>query len=244
MMEMKRGSASAYLARAPLASLCFVYFIIGLEAKGLLDFQGRRGVTSVARRDLCPVMFGVEMCQLQVIIAAAFADPWTRVKTMENEKGWMRLRATPLHVAVLIAFTQVESKIRLLASLSACSPLQRHVMEVVLHQQKLISCASWVPYLRFLAISYELRARPDNSSRKGNRCNERRFRQLKGPSVPVTGGSVPLTGPSVPITRGGGGGVGPFPLLASLIFDCQFRAWGLQLSGFRGVFKNIGPQLA
>ena len=34
------------------------------------------------------------------------------------------------------------------------------------------------------------------------RCNQRHFRQLKGPSVPVTGGSVPLTGPSVPLMGG------------------------------------------
>ena len=52
-MEMNEGSAASYLARA----LCIPVFLlilvgleanlVGLEAKGLLDFQGRRGITSV-----------------------------------------------------------------------------------------------------------------------------------------------------------------------------------------------------
>ena len=34
--------------------------LIGLEAKGLLEFQGRRGIISVVRWNLRPVIFGVD----------------------------------------------------------------------------------------------------------------------------------------------------------------------------------------
>ena len=54
-MEMIGGSTALY----PLASQCFC-FLIGVEAKGLLDFQGRRGITSVVRWNPRPVIFGVE----------------------------------------------------------------------------------------------------------------------------------------------------------------------------------------
>ena len=47
----------------PLRPFVFVYFNIGLEAKGLLDFEGRRGITSVVRWNLRPVIFGVEKKQ-------------------------------------------------------------------------------------------------------------------------------------------------------------------------------------
>ena len=40
----------------------------------------------------------------------------------------------------------------------------------------------------YLAISWEPRASPDNLSRKGNRCNYRHFRQLKGPRCCLGGG--------------------------------------------------------
>ena len=43
-----------------LASPFFVLFLVGLEAKGLLAFQGRRRITSVVRWNLRPVIFGVE----------------------------------------------------------------------------------------------------------------------------------------------------------------------------------------
>ena len=47
-MEMLGGSAASYLARAPCVPV-FLLIFLGLEAKGLLDFQGRRGITSVVR---------------------------------------------------------------------------------------------------------------------------------------------------------------------------------------------------
>ena len=40
-------------------SLCFLLVIIGPEAKGFLDFQGRHGVTSAVRWNLRLVIFGV-----------------------------------------------------------------------------------------------------------------------------------------------------------------------------------------
>ena len=52
--EMKGGGTTSYLARTP----CVPFFMlknIGLEAKELLDFQGRRGITSVVRWNLRPV---------------------------------------------------------------------------------------------------------------------------------------------------------------------------------------------
>ena len=36
-----------------------MHILIGLEAKGLLAFQGRRGIKSVVRGNLRPVIFGV-----------------------------------------------------------------------------------------------------------------------------------------------------------------------------------------
>ena len=47
-------------SRAPLASpsLCFV--LLGLETKGLSDFQGRLGIASVVRWNRRSVPFGVE----------------------------------------------------------------------------------------------------------------------------------------------------------------------------------------
>ena len=43
----------------PLRPCVFAY-LIGPEAKGFLDFQGRRGITSVVRWTLRPVIFGVD----------------------------------------------------------------------------------------------------------------------------------------------------------------------------------------
>ena len=45
---------------APLAYPFFMLILIGLEAKNLLTFQGRRGIASVVRWNLRPVIFGVE----------------------------------------------------------------------------------------------------------------------------------------------------------------------------------------
>ena len=59
-MEMNGGSTASYLA-STLGAPVFLLVLIGLEAKGLLDFQGRRGITSVVQCNLRPVMFGVEL---------------------------------------------------------------------------------------------------------------------------------------------------------------------------------------
>ena len=50
----------SYLARTPRVPL-FMLILIGLEVKGLLDFQGRRGITSFVRWNLRPVIFSVEI---------------------------------------------------------------------------------------------------------------------------------------------------------------------------------------
>ena len=58
-MEMNGGSAASYLAR----TLCIAVLLLilrGLEAKGLLDFQARRGITSVVWWNPRPVTFGVD----------------------------------------------------------------------------------------------------------------------------------------------------------------------------------------
>ena len=45
----------------PLSPFVFA-FLLGLEAKGLLDFQERHGITSVVQWSLHPVIFGVDTC--------------------------------------------------------------------------------------------------------------------------------------------------------------------------------------
>ena len=57
-MEMIGESTASYLARTPCVPV-FLLILTGLEAKGLLAFQGRRGITSIVRWNLRPVIFGV-----------------------------------------------------------------------------------------------------------------------------------------------------------------------------------------
>ena len=57
---MNGGSTASYLARTLLHPCLFCFCFLGLEAKGLLDFQGRRGITSVVRWNLRAVVFGVD----------------------------------------------------------------------------------------------------------------------------------------------------------------------------------------
>ena len=45
---------------APLASLCFLLCLIGVEAEGLLDYEERAGIISIVRWNLRPVIFGVD----------------------------------------------------------------------------------------------------------------------------------------------------------------------------------------
>ena len=44
----------------PLAFPCFVLCLIGVEAKGLLDYQGRAGIISIVQWNLHAFIFGVE----------------------------------------------------------------------------------------------------------------------------------------------------------------------------------------
>ena len=54
-MEINGRSTASYLALTPCVPL-FTLVFKGLEAKGFLDFQGRRGITSVVRWYLRPVI--------------------------------------------------------------------------------------------------------------------------------------------------------------------------------------------
>ena len=58
--EMNGGSTASHLARTPRVPL-FMLIFVGLETKGRLDFQGRRGITSVVRWNLRPVIFGSDL---------------------------------------------------------------------------------------------------------------------------------------------------------------------------------------
>ena len=58
-MGMIGRSTASYLVCTPRVPF-FVLVLIGLEAKGLLAFQGRRGIASVVRWNLRPVIFGVD----------------------------------------------------------------------------------------------------------------------------------------------------------------------------------------
>ena len=61
-MEVNGRSTVSYLVRTPRVPF-FMLILIGLEAKNRLAFQGRRGITSVVRWNLRPVIFGVESTQ-------------------------------------------------------------------------------------------------------------------------------------------------------------------------------------
>ena len=58
-MEMNRKSTVSYLMRTPHVPF-FMLALIGLEAMELLAFQGGRGIGSVVRWNLRPVIFGVD----------------------------------------------------------------------------------------------------------------------------------------------------------------------------------------
>ena len=59
-MEMNGRTAVLYLVRTPRVPFLML-ILIGLEATGLLAFQGRRGIASVVRWKLRPVIFGVNL---------------------------------------------------------------------------------------------------------------------------------------------------------------------------------------
>ena len=58
-MEMNGRRTVSYLVRTPRIPL-FMLILIGLEAKGLLAFQGQRGIASVVPWNLRPVIFSVD----------------------------------------------------------------------------------------------------------------------------------------------------------------------------------------
>ena len=72
--EMKGGSTASYLARTPRVPL-FMLIFIGPGSKGLLDFQGRRGIASVVRWKLRPVIFGADhrKCLRRYVVCVC---PW------------------------------------------------------------------------------------------------------------------------------------------------------------------------
>ena len=64
-MEMIGGSSVSYLARTPCVPLFCTLFNRG-GTEGLLDYQERAGIISIARWKLCPVIFGVEEVSLSL----------------------------------------------------------------------------------------------------------------------------------------------------------------------------------
>ena len=53
-MEMNGGTSASHLSRTPCVPL-FCTLLIGVEAEGLADYQGRAGIISIARWNLRPV---------------------------------------------------------------------------------------------------------------------------------------------------------------------------------------------
>ena len=72
-MEMNGRSTVSYLMRAPRVPF-FMLILIGLEAKGLLAFQGRRGIASVVRWNLRPVIFGVDKPLISITLHKRWAN--------------------------------------------------------------------------------------------------------------------------------------------------------------------------
>ena len=58
-MEMNGKSTVSYLVRTPRVPFLML-ILLGLKAKNLLAFQGRRGIASAVRWNLRPVIFGVD----------------------------------------------------------------------------------------------------------------------------------------------------------------------------------------
>ena len=51
--ERNGGSSTSYLARISRVPLFCTCFFIGVETKGLLEYQGRAGIISIVRWNLC-----------------------------------------------------------------------------------------------------------------------------------------------------------------------------------------------
>ena len=79
--EMNGGSTASYLARTPRVPL-FMLIFIGLETKGLLDFQGRHGIASAVWWNLRPVIFGADFHNAEIICGLRWAksrDSYRRI---------------------------------------------------------------------------------------------------------------------------------------------------------------------
>ena len=59
--QLNGGRCPRRTSLVPLALPSFVLCLIGVEAEGLLDYQGRAGIMSIVRWNFRPVMFGVEL---------------------------------------------------------------------------------------------------------------------------------------------------------------------------------------
>ena len=77
-MEMTGGSAASYLVRTPCVPVFLLFFNKSGSKRGLLDFQGRRGITSVVRWHPHPVIFGVDvsLTHLHRLPMTPFSPPW------------------------------------------------------------------------------------------------------------------------------------------------------------------------
>ena len=69
-MEMNGRSTVSYLVLTPRVPLT------GLEAKGLLAFQARRGIASVVRWNLRPVILESEKSYVFVLFKAQLGEPF------------------------------------------------------------------------------------------------------------------------------------------------------------------------
>ena len=87
-MEMNGGSVASYLVRAPCVPLLML-MLIGPEVNGLLDFRGRRGITSVGQWNLRPVIFGVEkhLADQSLNVPRSFCDPSRHLQESSGPPG-------------------------------------------------------------------------------------------------------------------------------------------------------------
>ena len=79
-MEMNERSTVSYLVCTPHVPF-FMLSFIGVEAKGLLAFQGRRGIASAVRWKLRPVIFGVEGYKFGCVLPTWPVQSHTNVMT-------------------------------------------------------------------------------------------------------------------------------------------------------------------
>ena len=110
-MEMSGRSTVSYLVRTPRVPF-FMLVLIGLEAKNPLAFQGRRGIASVVRWNLRPVIFGVdvyssmgngvwsEMCRW--LKGAVYIDNHMSAVVNSCEMGWERRKRQIFPVIIII----------------------------------------------------------------------------------------------------------------------------------------------